>query len=325
MGMIDRVLVPKQESLRAQILETHHDCPSGGHFGYDKTLNLIQRHFTWRGIANDVREYIATCPICQGKAYHRHKPYGQLQPLPIPTDLWNSPFKEISLDWITGLPCSIRGGQEYNSILTIVCRVTKYALFIPTREDATAADFAEMFFEHIECRFGTPRSVVTDRDSRITSGFWKEICEIQIIKRRLSTAYHPQTDGLSEVLNRIIEDYLRAYSSDDQTVWARLLPLAQFAYNNSRNYTTGMSPNRLLFGFDCNIRMDIADNVIERRIPAAYDRVQKLYELRQKLRERLVDAQERMARYYNASCLCSSKSEILSNSRLRTSRSRIVN
>ena len=300
---VDRILVPEQESLRAQILETYHDCPSGGHFGYDKTLDLIQRHFTWRGIANDVREYIATCPICQGKAYHRHKPYGKLEPLPIPTDLWNSPFKEISLDWITGLPCSIRGGQEYNSILTIVCRVTKYALFIPTREDATAVDFAEMFFEHIECRFGTPRSVVTDRDSRITSGFWKEICEIQMIKRRLSTAYHPQTDGLSEVLNRIIEDYLRAYSSEDQTVWARLLPLAQFAYNNSRNYTTGMSPNRLLFGFDCNIRMDIADNVIERRIPAAYDRVQKLYELRQKLRERLVDAQERMARYYNASHL----------------------
>jgi len=163
--------------------------------------------------------------------------------------------------------------------------VTKYALFIPTREDATAVDFAEMFFEHIECRFGTPRSVVTDRDSRITSDFWKEICEIQMIKRRLSTAYHPQTDGQSEVLNRVIEDYLRAYSSEDQTVWARLLPLAQFAYNNSRNYTTGMSPNRLLFGFDCNIRMDIADNVIERRIPAAYDRVQKLYELRQKLRE----------------------------------------
>jgi hypothetical protein len=74
----------------------------------------------------------------------------------------------------------------------------------------------------------------------------------------LSNAYHPQTDGQSGVLNRIIEDYLRAYSSEDRTAWARLLPLAQFAYNNSRNYTTGMSPNRLLSGFDCNIRMDIA-------------------------------------------------------------------
>jgi hypothetical protein len=295
-----RILVPKQESIRDQLLQTYHDCPTGGHWGRDKTLELIRRRFTWPGIAEDVRQYVATCPVCQGKAIHRHKPYGQLEPLPIPTDLWNSPFKEISLDWITGLPTSIRYGQECNSILTVVCRVTKYALFIPTREDATAVDFAELFFEHVECRFGTPRSIVTDRDSRITSDFWREVCDIQMVKRRLSTAYHPQTDGQSEALNRIIEDYLRAYTSEDPTAWARLLPLAQFAYNNSYNHTTRMSPNRLLFGFDCEIRIDIADNVAERRIPAARDRVQKLYQLRQSLRGRLIEAQERMAHYYNA-------------------------
>ena len=95
-------------------------------------LKLIQCHFTWDGIADDVRAYVATCPICQGKAIHRHKLYGKLKPLPIPTDMWNSPFKEISLDWITGLPLSIKNGQKYNSILMIVCQVTKYALFIPT-------------------------------------------------------------------------------------------------------------------------------------------------------------------------------------------------
>ena len=193
----------------------------------------------------------------------------------------------------------VKNDQEYNSILIVVCHIMKYALFIPTRDDTTAADFAELFFEHVECRFGSPRSIVTDRDSRITSDFWREVCEIQMIKRRLSTAYHPQTDGQSEALNRIIEDYLRAYTSEDQTVWAKLLPLAQFAYNNSRNHTTQMSPNRLLHGFDCEIRIDVADNVIERRIPAAKDRVEKLHKLRQELRLRLVEAQERMATYYN--------------------------
>ena len=297
---VDRVLVPAQESLRDHLMEIYHDCPTGGHWGRDKTLDLIRRHFTWPNIAEDVREYVATCPVCEGKAIHRHKPYGQLEPLPVPTDLWNAPFKEISLDWITGLPVSRRHGQEFDSILTVVCRVTKYALFIPTREDTTAVDFAELFFEHVECRFGTPRSIVTDRDSRITSEFWKEVCEIQIIKRRMSTAYHPQTDGQSEALNRIVEDYLRAYTSEDPTAWARLLPLAQFAYNNSRNHTTRMSPNRLLHGFDCDIRIDVADNIAERRIPAAKDRVEKLHQLRESLRGRLIEAQERMARYYNA-------------------------
>jgi len=158
-------------------------------------------------------------------------------------DLWNAPFKEISLDWITGLPVSMHNGQEFDSILTVVCHVTKYALFLPTHEDSTAVEFAELFFEHVECHFGTPHSIVTDRDSCITSDFWKEVCEIQIIKRRMSTAYHPQMDGQSEALNHIVEDYLRAYTAEDPTTWARLLPLAQFAYNNSQNHTTHMSPN----------------------------------------------------------------------------------
>ena len=80
---LGRVLVPPQEAIRNQLLEVYHDCPSGGHWGRDKMLELIQRRFTWDGIADDVRAYIATCPICQGKAIHRHKPYGKLQPLPI--------------------------------------------------------------------------------------------------------------------------------------------------------------------------------------------------------------------------------------------------
>ena len=102
------------------------------------------------------------------------------------------PFKEISLDWITGLPvATTRNGQTYDSILTVVCRVTKYALFLPTREDATAADFAELFFEAVECRFGTPRGIVSDRDSKLTSDFWREVCEIKMIKRHMSTAHHP--------------------------------------------------------------------------------------------------------------------------------------
>ena len=97
-------------------------------------------------------------------------------------------------------------------------------------------------------------------------------------------------DGQSEALNHIIEDYLKAYSSEDQTAWARLLPIAQFSYNNSRNASIGMSPNRTLFGFDCNIRIDVADDVAKRRIPAARDRVQKLHELREQLHTRLIEA-----------------------------------
>src|SRR2546430_532697 len=100
----------------------------------------------------------------------------------------------------------------------MVCRVTKYALFLPTREDTIIADFAELFFKAVKYRFRTPRGIVSDRDSKLTSDFWREVYEIKMIKRRISTAYHPQTDGQNEALNRIIKDYLRAYSLEDQTV-----------------------------------------------------------------------------------------------------------
>ena len=100
-----------------------------------------------------------------------------------------------------------------------------------------------------------------------------------MIKRCMSTVYHSQINGQSEVLNCIVEDYLRAYSAEDQTAWARLLSLAQFTYNNSRSFTTSMSLNQLLFNFNYNIQIDVADNIFKRRIPAAKDCVKKLYQL----------------------------------------------
>ena len=293
-----RVVVPEQASLRTELLRRFHDCPTAGHWGEKRTKELLQRTFYWPELGTDVKEWVSTCPQCQGKAIHRHKPYGQLQPF-TPDDLDYRPFKHITVDWITGLPDSRRRstGEVFNAILTVVCRTTKAARFIPTRSDTSAADFAQLFFENIECEYGTPTSVVSDRDSRITSQFWKEICYLSIIKRRLSTAFHPQTDGQSEALNRIVEDYLRAYCADEPTTWANLLPLARYAYNNSMNAATKTTPNNLLYGMDCNIRLHLPDTTT--KIPEASARIEKLHQLRQSLRERLAQANERMAKYYN--------------------------
>ena len=109
----------------------------------------------------------------------------------------------------------MKNDQKYNSILTVVCCVMKYALFISTQDDTTAADFAELFFEHVECHFDFLRSIVTDRNSRIISDFWQEVCKIQMIKQQLSTAYHLQMNNQSEALNQIIKNYLKAYTSED--------------------------------------------------------------------------------------------------------------
>ena len=162
----------------------------------------------------DIAEYVATCLVCQSINTPRHKPYGSLQPLPVP----ERPWKEISLDWIVSLPLSRTGtGEEFNSILVIVDRYTKIARFLPTRSDTTAPEFAELFHREIELKYSAPTGIVSDRDSKITSKFWAEVCYHALVKRRLSTAFYPQTDGQTEILNRILEHYLRAYTRDEQT------------------------------------------------------------------------------------------------------------
>jgi transposase InsO family protein len=97
-----------------------------------------------------------------------------------------------------------------------VDRYTKLAKFIPTTTNITTLEFAALFHENIELQFGSPRGIVSDWDTRITSKFWAEVCAYSLIKRRMSTAFHPQTDGQTEILNRILENYLRAYTSLEQ-------------------------------------------------------------------------------------------------------------
>jgi Integrase zinc binding domain len=129
------------------------------HFGREKTIELVQRQFTWKDIRREVAEYVRSCPVCQSKAVHRHHPYGELQSLPIPTE----PFKDITLDWITGLPEAInRTGERCNAILTIVDRLTRYALFIPCCDTMGAAEFAGTLFSGLEYRHGTPTSILSD-------------------------------------------------------------------------------------------------------------------------------------------------------------------
>ena len=291
----DMVVIPQQKALTQELLYLYHDYQFAGHWGVEKTKELLQRKFYWPDLANDVREYISTCPVCQKNAAPRHKPYGKLDPLPIPA----RPWQEVSLDFITQLPPSYIGTGEYDAILVVVDRYTKMAKFIPMRGDINAAQFAALFHEQIELNFGAPRGVVSDRDTRITSKFWAEVCVYSLVKRRMSTAFHPQTDGQTEILNRILENYLRAYTSLEQMNWAKLLPAAEFAYNNSKNTTTQIPPYRALYGYDPELRFDIADNVTKGEAPAARDRVERLHELRDRLRDEILKAQESQAKYYN--------------------------
>ena len=143
-----------------------------------------------------------------------------------------------------------------------------------------AAEFAETIYREVDMRFGSLSSIVNDWDSKITNGFWKEVYQYIKIKRRLSTAFHPQTDGLIETLNKVVENYLKAYINLEQRDWATLLYTAAFAYNNTFNYTLKMTSFKYVYGYDLELYMDVGDDVPKEEIPLVKERVQKLKELR---------------------------------------------
>ena len=287
--------IPGDQAVREELISRNHDDPLAGHFGTDKTLELIQRKYYWPACGEQVRNYVKTCDVCQRTKVPRHKPYGELKSLPAT----NIPWKEITMDFVTGLPSSKRRGVVYDSILVVVDRCTKMARYIPVTTKITAVELAETFFEEIVLRYGVPGGIVSDRGSVFTSAFWSAVCYHAKIKRKLSTAFHPQTDGQTERQNQVLEHYLRTFADAEQAQWANQLPLAEFAYNNASHNSTGSSPFYLLYGFNPDIHYEVEDDSAEERIPAAKDRIKHLHEMRQALTERLKHASSKQAEYYN--------------------------
>jgi len=185
------------ESLRVDIMsEIHNTITEVAHGGYAKTYNRIAAVYYWPRMSRDIKRYIGTCDICQKTKPRRHAPVRMLQPIPIPSQ----PFKVVSMDFIPELPES----DGYDNILVIVDKLTKYAIFIPTTTTITEKGTAELFFWHMIAQYGIPRQVISDRDTRWKGEFWKEICDRMGMKRALTTAYHSQADGQTEIMNQTL-------------------------------------------------------------------------------------------------------------------------
>ncbi|GAB5489762.1 MAG: hypothetical protein Pars2KO_33320 [Parasphingorhabdus sp.] len=228
------------ESLKTRVLSEAHDPPTAGHVGNERMMDLLTRKFWWKGMRKEVRDYIRTCPTCQVMKNDTQKIKGLLQPLEIPTRKW----QQITTDLVTDLPES----QGYTAVAVFVDRLTKYVRFAPCNKEITAEQYAQLFMEYVFRHFGLPEVIVSDRDPRFTSHFWKELFRLLHTKLRMSTAYHPQSDGQSEVSIRTFENFLRPYVEDNPTGWYQLLPLMEFAANNARNASTGYTPFFLLHG-----------------------------------------------------------------------------
>jgi hypothetical protein len=290
-----KVYVPNDAATRAEILTINHDDLIAGHLGIAKTLELVRRKYFWPGLRRDVKKWIKTCQVCQRATTKRHRPYGKLAPLDRP----NKPWSQISMDFITGLPPSAHRGRIYDSVLVIVDRYTKLARYIPCSKTIDAPELAELFMEYWVKDFGTPEGIVSDRGPQFTSKFWASLCFYLKVRRRLSTAFHPQSDGQTEVQNQTLEHYLRVYGTYRQDDWASKLILAEFTYNNSVHSTTGVSPFFAAYGMNPEIRINVEDDIPEGKAVAAHERAKQIQEEREALEERWRSAAEAQKRFYD--------------------------
>jgi hypothetical protein len=223
------------ENARNAILHTEHNRPVAGHFGQDKTIELTRWNFWWPKMDQEIIEYVRSCLECQKDKATRHKPYGLLSPLELPYAPWTS----IAMDFITDLPLS----EDCDQLWVIVDRFTKMAHFIPLKKEQKMAEHLVKIFACEIWRFhGIPTDIISDRDSRFTSTEWKQFLGILGVRPRMTTSFHPQTDGQTERINQTIEAYLRSFINYEMDNWVGLLPMAEFAYNNSVTQATGMSP-----------------------------------------------------------------------------------
>ncbi|KAJ9508757.1 hypothetical protein QJQ45_028059 [Haematococcus lacustris] len=283
-----KVVVPNSKPLRQRVMRTMHDNQAAGHLGVSKTLDQVTRWFDWAGVSEDVRHYVRNCHSCQVNKASSLKPAGKLQPLPIPLRAWDS----VSMDLIVKLPAS--GPQKYDSILVFVDRLTKMVHLVKTWESITAPQYAKLFIEHVFRLHGMPRDVISDRGPQFKNHFWAEVAKLLRVQVNLSSAYHPQTDGQTERMNRVVEEMLRHYIRPDQRDWADHLPLVEFAINNARQESTRFTPFYLNYGYHPR-RAELLD--LPQKVPRAHDFVLNIRRAVEQARLCLEKAQKRQKVY----------------------------
>ncbi|MCO5601862.1 hypothetical protein L7F22_055987 [Adiantum nelumboides] len=182
------------QPLREKVMTECHCPPFMGHRGIATTMKGVERYFYWPRLKKDVEEFVRNCLVCQKVKFDRHKAQGLLQPLPIPTRPWES----IAMDFIFDLS---RTQSGHDGIWTIIDRFSKQAHFIPMKKTVKSDHLARLFVAQIFRLHGMPETIVSDRDPRFTSLFWKAIWKNIDTRLQFSSSFHPQTDEQSEIAN----------------------------------------------------------------------------------------------------------------------------
>ena len=281
-----RLCIPSS-SVRTLLIQEAHE--GRGHFGVAKTLAALREHFFWPHMAKHVTRFCKACGTCQRAKSTTH-PYGLYTPLPTP----DAPWEDISMDFITGLPTSRRGKD---SIFVVVDRFSKMAHFVACKTTHNATEIANLFFEHVVRLHGIPRSIVSDRDTKFVSHFWRTLWGKLGTSLLFSTSYHPQTDGQTEVTNRTLGTLLRVMLKANPRSWEDMLSFVEFAYNRSRHSATKLTPFEVVYGRNPLTPLDLLPRPLrDGEHPPAARRAEHIQELHRRTRDQLKRRAEMLAR-----------------------------
>lgn len=266
-----------------------HGSPIGGHLGAYKTYRQLAVNVYWPGMIRQVTKFVAECLICQQNKYDTRRPPGQLQPLPIPANVW----EDISMDFIAGLARN----RSADCILVVADRFSKYAHFIELSHPFTVKQVAGIFAREVVRLHGIPRSIVSDHDRLFVSSFWSELFRACETKLRMSSAYHQETDGQTEVLNRCLETYLRCFAGEHPKSWSSWLPWTEYGYNTRFHSASGRTPFEVVYGRRSPTLHQFFPEEI--KVKAVADELLERDEMLRQLKWHLERAQQRMVKAAN--------------------------
>lgn len=229
-------IIVSGRSLREIVISEAHTTLA--HLGARKTLTYLRNHVWWKGISSDVHAYCETCIVCHQNKSSNQRPYGLLNPLPIPTQPWEA----IGIDFIGPLPESKDRNTTFDQITVIIDLLTSMVHLVPSKTTYTARNVAELVFSEVYKHHGLPRAIVSDRDSWFTSIFWTHLNSLIGTQLKMSTAYHPETDGATERANRTVTQMIRICVGSSHKDWVSKLPAIEFAINSARSDSTGYAP-----------------------------------------------------------------------------------
>ena len=289
----NREYVPKSNKLRLRLIQLTHDTTAGGHPGRAKCHEIMSRSFWWPNMHLDVQRFVRNCHICKRSKPSRERVQGWLRPLPPPKRRW----RDVSLDYVGPLTPSTYMGNTYRYIIVVVDRLSKMRHTLPA-VSMEVEEASNIFYRDVWKLHGLPDIFVSDRGTQFTSDFWQLMCKRLKIDARLSTGYHPETDGQTERINATMEHYLRAFVNYHQDDWAQWLPGAEFAGNNVDSASTQISPFLANYGQHPRMGFEPAEPLPQdlttqgrANLVAANKFVDHMQEINSRLRDEMLIAQ----------------------------------